>query len=379
MTRKLYDENAYLAQFSAKVLTCEAAQNGYAVTLDATAFFPEGGGQGCDVGRLGGAEVTDVQLNGDEIVHLCASPLPVGEVVAGEIDWQTRFARMQSHTGEHILSGTVHKLTGYQNVGFHMGEDCITVDFSGKLSDEDIRDLQTRVNAIVQEDRPVKAWYPTEEELRSLPYRSKKEIEGAVRLVEIEDADLCACCAPHVKRTGEVGPILVLGRESFHGGTRLSMLCGKAATEYILAVLEENKGISALLSAKATKTHAAVQRMAEELGAVKLQLSQAQKELYASLAKLHENAENPLLFREGGDAGKIACAIAESCKGKCAVFVRTEGGYRYAVSEEGGNLSDFAKTLHAALGGRGGGRGPLIQGSVPASQKDIEAFWREEA
>lgn len=369
MTRKLYDENAYTVTFTAKVLSCE----GNAVVLDATAFFPEGGGQAPDKGTLNGIPVTDVQIAGGIITHTCLSPLPVGETVEGEIDWSTRFHRMQQHSGEHIVSGIVHAMKGYDNVGFHMGADCTTVDFSGKLTDEEIGEIQKKANETVTENRPIRAWYPAEEELSRLPYRSKKALTEAVRLVEIESTDLCACCAPHVRSTAEVGPIVILGREVIHGGTRLSMLCGSRAMEHISAVLEQNKAVSATLSAKPLETAAAVTRMAEELGNTKFRLAQTEKELYAALAEAYRGKGNTLLFRQSGDAGKLACAVSETCGGFCAVFVKTETGFRYAIS--GKNVRQLGQDLHAVLGGKGGGKPTLVQGSIPAEKKDIEEFF----
>ena len=374
MTRKLYDENSYTARFSARVLSCEPVKDRFAVVLDATAFFPEGGGQAPDTGLLGGVEVTDVQEHGGVIVHTCLAPLLVGETVEGEINWPQRLGRMQQHSGEHILSGIVHAMTGFSNVGFHMGSDFTTVDFSGKLSDEAIAEVMAQANAVVRQNVPIRAWYPKEEELSSLTWRSKKEIEGPLRLVEIPGTDLCACCAPHVARTGECGPIVILGREVIHGGTRLQLLCGEAAMTHLTAVLAENRGISALLSAKPMETCAAVRRTLDEVGQLKLQLSQTTRELYAALAEAHQNRGNVLLFRESGDAGKLACAVAETCGGKCAMFIPAETGFRCAVAEKDGDLQAFGKELFSALGGRGG-RGGLIQGSVTANRREIEAYF----
>lgn len=371
MTTKLYDIDPYCSVFTAKILSCEGTD----VVLDATAFFPEGGGQAADLGTLNGIPVTDVQIKNGVITHTCLSPLPEGSTVEGVIDWNTRYSRMQQHSGEHILSGIVHAMKGYDNVGFHMGADCTTVDFSGKLTDEEIAEIQKQANRVVTENRPVRAWYPEEIELSRLPYRSKKELTEAVRLVEIENTDLCACCAPHVRSTAEVGPILILGREVIHGGTRLTMLCGERAVSYAITVLEQNRGISALLSAKPHETLSAVQRVSEELGSLKLQLSQTAKELYAALAEAHKNKGNVLLFQNMGDPGKLACAVSETCGGFCAVFLKTDAGFRYAIAGE--NVRELGQELHAALGGKGGGKPNLVQGSVPADEKSIRQFFRQ--
>lgn len=374
MTRRLYDENAYCKTFTATVLSCGKTEKGYAVVLDATAFFPEGGGQAPDGGTLNGVAVTDVQLVGETVVHTAEQPFTVGETVTGAIDWETRYSRMQQHTGEHIVSGLVHTMKGYDNVGFHMGADCTTVDFSGKLTDEEIAEIQKEANRVVMKNRPVRAWCPEKSELETCVYRSKKEIDGALRLVEIEGTDLCACCAPHVASTAEVGPIVILGREVIHGGTRLMMLCGMRGMAYLSAVQEQNKTVSAALSAKPTETAAAVNRLQEELGSLKLRLSQTTKELYAALAEANRGAGNVTLFRESGDAGKLATEIAEVCGGVCRVFVKTENGWRYAMAQKDGELSELCRAFHAALGGKGGGRGGLVQGSLTRKKEEIEDY-----
>lgn len=369
MTTKLYDKDPYLTTFTAKVLSCRGTD----IVLDATAFFPEGGGQAADTGTLSGIPVTDVQISDGIVTHTCRSPLPEGSTVEGVIDWNARYSRMQQHSGEHILSGIVRSMKGYDNVGFHMGADCTTVDFTGKLTDEEIAEIQKQANRVVTENRPIRAWYPQEAELSALPYRSKKELTEAVRLVEIQNTDLCACCAPHVRSTAEVGPILILGREVIHGGTRLSVLCGERAIRHALTVLEQNKGISAHLSARPHETLSAVQRVMEELGSLKLQLSQTAKELQDALAEAHKNRGNVLLFPHAGDPGKLACAVSETCGGFCAVFLKTENGFRYALAGE--NVRKLGQNLHAALGGKGGGRPELQQGSIPADEQSIRRFF----
>ena len=218
MTERLYDADSHLFSFRAVVTGCEETVGGWLVTLDRTAFFPEGGGQRADTGTLGGARVLDVQERGDGIFHLVSAPLPVGEPVEGRLDAGQRLRRMQNHSGEHIVSGLAHRLFGLENVGFHMGERDMTVDLSGELTAAELEELETRANEAVRANLPVRAWFPGPEELAVLDYRSKKELTGEVRLVEIKGVDLCACCAPHVSRTGEVGLIKLLSAERHRGG-----------------------------------------------------------------------------------------------------------------------------------------------------------------
>ncbi len=377
MTRKLYDENAYMTHFSATALSCKQAENGFAVVLDQTAFFPEGGGQAADCGTLARQSVLDVQISDGVVYHYVRNPLAAGESVEGLVDWPIRLSRMRQHTGEHILSGVVHGMTGYDNVGFHMGSEGITVDFSGVLTEEQLRAAVETANRIVMEDRPARVWYPTEDELKTLSYRSKKEITEAVRLVEIQGTDLCACCAPHLSTTGQVGPIVVLQTEKIHGGSRILFCCGEEAQKYISQILAENKNISALLSAKPTQTYAAVERMSQEVSNLKFRESVALKEWYHTLAELHRGKGNTLLFPPCGDAGKIAMAVAETCGGKCAVFLTKENGFTYAIAAKDGDLRPISKELHAAFGGKGGGRSELVLGYIGASKKNIEEFWEK--
>ena len=197
-TRKLYYEDCHLSRFSGQVLSCEQTDKGWEVILDATLFYPEGGGQACDLGTLNGVRVSDVQEKGEQVVHLCENPLPVGETVEGEIDYRRRFLLMQQHSGEHILSGVIHRRYGYHNTGFHMGSEDITVDFDGVIPPEDLPEIEAEVNRAVWENIPIRCWYPSPEELPNVFYRTKKALPWPVRIVEVPGYDSCACCGVHV-------------------------------------------------------------------------------------------------------------------------------------------------------------------------------------
>ena len=269
-TEKLYYQDAYRKEFTANVLSCEAAKNGFAVVLDRTAFYPEGGGQPCDLGTLGAARVLDVQERGEEIVHTCDAPLS-GEV-CGRIDWARRFDLMQQHSGEHLLSGLVYRRYGFDNVGFHMGADVITVDFSGVIPTEDLPALEYEVNEGIWQNAQVLTLFPTEEERAGMFYRSKKALTGQVRIVRVPGMDDCACCGTHVARTGEVGLFKLLSCVRFHQGVRLELVCGARAYRYLGLVHEQNREISGLLSAKPLETAAAVRRLQDEHDALKYTL-----------------------------------------------------------------------------------------------------------
>ena len=204
-TRRLYYEDCHLSRFQARVCSCEETERGFLITLDATAFYPEGGGQACDLGTLGAVHVLDVQEQGEEVIHLCDGPLPVGETVEGQIDYERRFDLMQQHTGEHIISGLVHARYGYHNVGFHMGADVITIDFDGPIPAQALAEIEQEANAALWENIPLHIWYPTPEELPTVDYRTKRALPWPVRIVEIPGYDKCACCGVHTKTTGEVG------------------------------------------------------------------------------------------------------------------------------------------------------------------------------
>ena len=276
-TEKLYYQDSHLTTFTATVLSCEAGKHGWDVILDRTAFYPEGGGQPGDRGVLGGVTVTDTHEKGGDIVHYCDAPLEVGSTVDGKIDWDYRFDLMQHHSGEHILSGLIHAAYGHDNVGFHMGKDAVTIDFSGMIPEADLPELERKTNEIIWKNRPVQILWPDAEQLTQIPYRSKKALTGEVRIVEFPGADICACCGTHVKRTGEIGLLKILSCVKFHEGVRMEILFGRKAMEYLTGTFNQNKQISGLLSAKPMETAAAAARLQQELGDVKYRAGQLEE------------------------------------------------------------------------------------------------------
>ena len=297
-TRKLYYEDCHLKNFTATVTDCVQTEKGYKITLDATAFYPEGGGQACDLGALGDAKVLDVREQGDAVVHLCDRPLAVGQQVQGNIDWQRRFDLMQQHTGEHILSGLIHAKYGYHNVGFHMGKEAVEVDFDGPIPAEEVAQLESLANEAVWADIPVKCWIPAPEELKNVTYRSKKELPWPVRIVQVPGYDSCACCGVHTARTGEVGLIKILSCVKFREGVRMEMLCGRKAYEYMSRVYEENKLVSQTFSAKVLQTGQVAQQIAQQLAAEKFRSAGLEKRVFASIAQEYANRGNVMRFEE---------------------------------------------------------------------------------
>ena len=298
-TEKLYYADPYLQEMDATVLSCEETKNGYAVILDRTVFYPTGGGQPFDTGILGGVKVLDVEDRNDEVIHTCDRPLEVGSAVHGQIDWDRRFMLMQHHSGEQLVSGIVHSRFGYDNVGFHMGSEVITIDFSGELDYPTLMEIEAAANEAVYRNIPCHIFYPDRETLKTLSYRSKKEIEGQVRLVQFAEVDLCACCGLHVSHSGEIGLVKLLSTTKFHNGSRVALLCGKKALEWLNIVNEQNRQISALLSAKPDKTADYVRRQGEELAQSKLRCAQLENQLFVLKAQALKGQASPSSSRKG--------------------------------------------------------------------------------
>ena len=374
----LYEQDPYLARFSARVLTCEQGKQGFDITLDQTAFYPEGGGQPYDTGRLGGVRVLQVHQRDGQVVHTCDRPLPVGSTVEGELDWPRRFDLMQQHSGEHIVSGIAHAKWGCDNVGFHMGADVITIDFNVELDQAQLRELEEAANRYIWQDRPVHITYPTPEELETLEYRSKKALTGQVRIVTFPGADTCACCGTHVSSAGQIGLVKLLSAQKFREGVRIELVCGGRALAYLGRVMEQNHQISNLLSAKPLETAAAARRLLEENAALKSRLIEAEQARFAALAEERAGAGDTTLFESGlsPDALRRLCdAVLQRCGGRCACFSGADGqGYKYAIGQKGGDLRPLTRALNQALNGRGGGKPDFVQGSLQASRAEIEAF-----
>ena len=381
MTRKLYYEDCHLAKFIGTVTGCTAVEKGYEVILNATAFYPEGGGQACDLGTLNGASVLDVQERGEEIIHLLNGPLEVGTEAEGIIDYDRRFDLMQQHTGEHIVSGIIHRRYGYHNKGFHIGEHTIQIDFDGVIPAEELESIEKEANEALWKNLPVKCWYPSEEELPNVFYRTKKALPWPVRIVQVPGYDSCACCGTHVAKTGEVGLVKLFSSVGLRGGSRIEMACGKRALELLNRAYDQNRLVSQAFSAKIFETGAAAERMNEALAAEKYRVTGLQRRLFAITAMSYVNYGDVLHFEEGLEpvlVRELADAIAEQCGGRAAVFSGADGqGYSYCLAAREGDLRPFGKEMNAALNGRGGGKPNFLQGSVKAAKAEIVAFFEE--
>ena len=379
-TEKLYYQDAHQAAFEARVVSCQPGKHGYDVVLDRTCFYPEGGGQPGDTGFLSGVRVTDTHERGGEIVHFCEQPLSEGQSVEGRIDYTRRFEFMQLHSGEHILSGVVHRRFGYENVGFHMGADFVTIDFSGMLTQEDLSAVEAEANEWVWKNVPIEITYPDAEALKTIPYRSKKELTGQVRITQFPGADMCACCGTHVSRSGQVGLVKFIGWQNFRDGVRLELLCGQRALAYLSLSWQQNSAVGRELSVKPDKTAQAVERLLGEVQSLKARCAGLEEAEFHRLAEEHRGAGNVLLVQppmEPDSVRRLCDALSRTCSGRCAVFAGTDGGYKYAVIHPEQDITPFMKAMNAALRGRGGGRDGFAQGSAACTEEEIRRFWAE--
>ena len=381
-TEKLFYAQPPVLEFTARVLACEEDKNGWQVVLDRTAFYPEGGGQPADQGLLGGVHVLDAHEKEGVIRHLTDGPLTVGETVEGQVDAVRRLDLTQQHSGEHILSGLLHSMFGAENVGFHIGQDYLLMDLSVPVDAEGLARAEEAANRIVWQDVETEAVWYEKEQLAALTYRSKKELEGPVRLVTMPGADCCACCGTHVQRTGQVGQIKIIDHIKYKSGTRLQVVCGGRALVHHRLVDGQCRRAGAALSASVEGLAEAVQRQKGELEAAKFRLTGLENQLFALWAAGETDA-NPLVCKPGlGPDGlrRLAAALSEGRPGVCCAVSEKEGGglaYAIACTGEGADLRPLCKEMNAALDGRGGGKPGFVQGSCSADFDALRAFWAQ--
>lgn len=377
-TVRLFEQNGYAVEFTGRVLVCETIEEErFRVILDETLFFPEAGGQSADRGWLEKVKVLDVQIDQGIIYHYTDGALPEGETVHGKIDWEHRFSNMQQHSGEHIFSGTVHRLFGLNNVGFHLSDQTVTMDFDGPLNLQQLELVEEEVNQAIVRNVEIQVSYPGREELEALEYRSKFEIKGQVRIVTIHDYDVCACCAPHVKRTGEIGLLKIMGVQNHKGGIRVNILCGFRALE---AFRQKNKVIASLTNLLSTNQEALpelIKRQKELIYQLKGELSEAKQKLIRHrIAELPQEQNHVLLFErdlETAVVRNVVNELTERHRGICGIFVeKQEGGYQFILGSKTINCKEAALLLNKTLKAKGGGSEIMVQGSVEASKEEIE-------
>lgn len=379
-TIKLYESDSHLKSFEATVLECSENGTDYDIVLDMTAFFPEGGGQSADTGSIGEAVIKDVQIKNGIIYHISDRPLRVNSKYQCSIDWEQRFRRMQNHSGEHIVSGLIHKHFGFDNVGFHMGHEDITLDISGILNEDDIRRIEFLANLAVAENVRIVCEYPEPEALATLEYRSKLDLTENVRIVTIEGYDACACCAPHVSRTGEIGIIKLLDHAKNKGGTRIHMLCGLDALRDYDERYHMIARAAQSLSVKQNALGDALQRLCDEIAELKQKNYSLRKELSAiKIDEIKTTDGNICIFEEEAtqsDMRQLMNACLEKCGGICAVFCgNDERGYTFTAASRSVKLCEVASDMRMKLNAKGGGSDEMIQGSVNASENEIKKYF----
>ena len=374
-TEKLYYEDPLLMRFDAVVLSCEKTDSGFAAVLDRTAFYPEGGGQPSDLGSLNGVPVTFVKERDGLILHSIPEEIPAGTAVHGEIDRERRLDLMCQHSGEHMMSGLICRRFACDNVGFHIGDEFVTIDFNAQIGWEDLRPVEDEANRLIREDLPVRCFFPDSDELAATDYRSKKALSGAVRLVEFPQADCCACCGTHVLRTGQIGLIKLISCEPHRGGVRIQMVCGARALRYVQMIWEENHKVSVQLSAKENATGAAAARVLSELSQRKARMAVMETAWTEGRADAFAGKGNVLLTEENMSADstrRLASELAERCGGFAGVLSDCgEEGVRYAFGMKGGDLKTLTASLNASFSGRGGGKPDFVQGTLHGKTGEI--------
>ena len=379
---ELFYRDEYAREFDAEVISCQKGKKGYEVALSDTAFYPEGGGQPADRGTLGQVNVLDVKRRNGEILHITDAPLEPGMTVHGVLDWERRFDHMQQHSGEHILSGVVHAQFGYDNVGFHMNDEVVTVDFNGPITWEEAMELEDKVNAYIWTDAESRELYPSEEELKAMDYRSKIELKGKVRLVEYPGADLCACCGTHVAHTGEIGLMKILSVSRHKDGVRMEMLFGgRAMKDYDRKHLL-NTEFSCRLSSKPYETGEALQRVLDEMNAMKFRMQAMNERYYAMRATSIPVGEPVIFFNEPGmsmvEIRKFCDYLISTGKVKTAMIIspKDKESVNYVMGSADLNMRDVGKLPNEELHGRGGGRPEMVQGSFQAEAEAVEQAFR---
>ena len=378
MTEKLYYTDAYIKEFEAEVKEVIKDGDLYRVLLDKTAFFPEEGGQTADTGKIGESQVIDVREEDGRIYHITNTAPTLGRVICA-VDFDTRFEKMQAHTAEHILCGIIHKLYGFENVGFHLGDDVVTFDIDGELDRADLDRIEMLANEAIYENRRVYTYFPTSQELDALSYRAKLDLRENVRIVEIDGIDRCACCAPHVAYTGEIGLIKILDFMRHRGGLRITMVAGRRAMVDYDRRYKTSKTIGALTSTPSLDIEGAVLAMHKELEQTRTHLELATREIAVLRAHAVSETEGNLVCYYpdfGADAMReFANAAIERVGGILVVLSGDVGDYKYVIASRTRDLRASSREINAALGGRGGGRPEMIQGAFSAALEEIEKYF----
>lgn len=380
MTKKLYYEDGYKTEFTAKVLSCQEGKNGLEVVLDQTAFYPEGGGQPADMGTLGEAQVSYVYIKDEVIYHVVDRELEVGACITGKIDFVRRFDLMQQHSGEHIVSGLVNSHYGYNNVGFHMSEEYMTCDFDGEITKEQMEVIETLANEAVYKNLMIDCTIYDEEEIKDRAYRSKLDLVGEIRLVTVPGYDTCACCGIHVNRTGEIGLIKCINVERHRGGVRVTMLCGKRALKDAQQKQNVISEVSKMLSAKPEMIVQNLSKVQEELSETKQKVMSLTNELFEYKIQdyLQTEALAICIYEKdlSGDMLRKLCLLVMEKTDKKVLVLAGEGeNMKYALAAKSEDIRPLNKLLTAQFKGKGGGKSELCQGNLVGNEMEIKEFY----
>ena len=390
ITDKLYYKNVYEKEFEAKVLNSsfDDKKKCWEIELDRTAFYPEGGGQPADEGVLWALDapdrvirVTDVHEKEGMILHYAEAGLEAGTKVMGRINWERRFDHMQQHSGEHIVSGMICSRFHCDNVGFHMGRDTVVIDYNAEISKQALSELEAEANRYIWEDHALVIMWPSPEELKTLEYRSKKELTGDVRITSFPGADMCACCGTHVMTSGQVGLVKFIGSQKISKGTRIELVCGKRAMDFLSMNWEQNHQISVAMASSLDKTASVYQKQKQELIDAKMKISELEGYYFEQIAEEYRDKGDVFLVREPmtpDGVRKLCVMIADRCGGRCVLFAGEGHDYKYAYLDQHTDPKEVAakvKEMNAALSGRGGGRDGFAQGSAAAAKQEIEDYF----
>lgn len=380
---KLYDIDSYTKEFTAKVISCEKnGDNGYRIILDQTAFFPTAGGQECDTGVIGNEQVLEVIIENEIVTHITENPIEVDETVNCRIDWDARFRKMQHHSAEHIVSGIATRIFNCNNVGFHLSDKDVTIDYDKEFAESDLLLLEQKANEAIWNNLRIDARYPDDDELPKIPYRAKLDLTENVRIVTIPGIDICACCAPHVKMTGEIGVIKLKDMMRHRGGVRIRMICGGDAFSDYQEKAKSVLAISNLLSARQEEVAEATENSLSQIADKNRRIAELSRELaILKAASIPETDGNIVIFEDNSDTETLRL-LANLLKKKtpklaCVLSRNAERGYSYIIASEKVNLRELSKDINSSLSGRGGGREDMIQGSFLASKEEIERFFEE--
>ena len=389
MTVKLFENNSLLKECKATVTACTEKEGRYLVELDQTVFFPEGGGQLSDKGKIADVIVSHVSESDGHIYHECDKPLEVGAEVKAVLDWMVRLDRMQQHLGEHLLSYACWKLFKANNIGFHMNEDDVFIDLDKELTEEELLKAELYTNEIIWENRPVHISYMDSTEAVKLKDKMRKfnsKLTGTLRIVSVEDADICTCCGTHPPFTGMLGSVKVIRHEKHKGGCRVEFVCGSRA---LADADKKNSTLLAVAQGLSVKPEQVPDALAKLKADLLAQLDDVKSKLLkieeAQLQELYENAPTtaagtkilavPL---DGHDAKDIKVFLPKATALEhtiCLLVAAKPERISYAAALGAATEGDcrvLIKLLNEAFGGRGGGKSDCAQGGA-----DYCVDWQE--